>query len=163
MRKLFKFSLHKRKFNAETIWDFQGFKSSKKNSFRWNYSRKYGSQNLLIYVRISSPRLIRHPQREPVATDLWVVPKAWFIQSDFSPIPPKSSKLENLSGLVGWQQNGLAVWNQLGKSNWDFAKMIHHSSRMKCDLHTLDLGLQHSGCYWKLLLSIVVAYFAVSG
>jgi hypothetical protein len=29
----------------------------------------------------------------------------------------------------------------------------HHSSRMKSDLHTLDLGLQHSGCFWKLLLS----------
>ena len=27
VRKLFKFSLHKRKLNAETIWDFQGFKS----------------------------------------------------------------------------------------------------------------------------------------
>ena len=45
VRKLFKFSLHKRKLNAETIWDFQGFKNSKKNSFRGNYSRKYGILN----------------------------------------------------------------------------------------------------------------------
>ena len=36
MRKLFKFSLHKRKLNSETIWDFQGFKKSKKNGFRGN-------------------------------------------------------------------------------------------------------------------------------
>ena len=42
VRKLFKFSLHKRNFNTETIWDFQGFKNPKKNSFRGNYSRKYG-------------------------------------------------------------------------------------------------------------------------
>ena len=35
VRKLFKFSLNKRKLNAETIGDFQGFKSS-------NYLRKYG-------------------------------------------------------------------------------------------------------------------------
>ena len=41
-RKLFRFSLHKRKLNAETVWDFQGFKSSKKNSFCRNYSRNYG-------------------------------------------------------------------------------------------------------------------------
>ena len=43
VRKLFKFSLHKRKVNAETILDFQGFNSSEKNSFRGNYSQKYGS------------------------------------------------------------------------------------------------------------------------
>ena len=42
VRKLFKFSLHKRKLNVETIWDFQGFKSSKKNSFHGNNLRKYG-------------------------------------------------------------------------------------------------------------------------
>ena len=54
------------------------------------------------------------------------------------------------------------VWDQLGKSNWDFAKN-HHSSRMKCDLHTLDLGLQHSGCFWKLLLSLPILLFLASG
>ena len=43
VRKLFKFSLHKRKTNAETIWIFQGFTISKKNSCRGNYMRKYGT------------------------------------------------------------------------------------------------------------------------
>ena len=32
VRKLFRFSLHKRKNNGETIWDFQAFKNSKKNT-----------------------------------------------------------------------------------------------------------------------------------
>ena len=43
--------------------------------------------------------------------------------------------------------------------------MIHHSSsRMKCDLHTLDLGLQHSGCFWKRLLSsLPILLFLASG
>ena len=49
VRKLFKFLLHKRKLNAETIWDFQGFKNSKKNSFPGNYLRKYGSFPHFIY------------------------------------------------------------------------------------------------------------------
>lgn len=40
----------------------------------------------------------------------------------------------------------------------------HHSSQMKCDLHTLDLGLQHSGCFWKLLLSsLPILLFLASG
>ena len=43
-RKIFKFSLQKRKLYAETIWDFQGFRNSKENSFRGNYLRKYGMQ-----------------------------------------------------------------------------------------------------------------------
>ena len=43
VRKLFKFSLHKRVINTETIWNFQDFTNSKKNSFRGNYSRKYGT------------------------------------------------------------------------------------------------------------------------
>ena len=34
---------------------------------------------------------------------------------------------------------------------------------MKCDLHTLDLGLQHSGCFWKLLLSLPILLFLASG
>ena len=42
-KKLFKFSLYKRKPNAETIWDFWGFENSNKNSFRVNYLRKYGT------------------------------------------------------------------------------------------------------------------------
>ena len=42
VRKLFKFSLHRRKTNAETIWIFQGFAISKKNSCRGNFMRKYG-------------------------------------------------------------------------------------------------------------------------
>ena len=41
MRKLFKFSLHKRKLNEEIIWIFQAFMNSKKNSCRGNYMRKY--------------------------------------------------------------------------------------------------------------------------
>ena len=41
-RKLFKFLIHKRKLNAETIWNFQGFTIPKKNSCRGNYMRKYG-------------------------------------------------------------------------------------------------------------------------
>ena len=45
VRKLFKFSLHKWKTNAETIWIFQGFTISKKNSCRGNYMRKYGIWN----------------------------------------------------------------------------------------------------------------------
>ena len=43
VRKLFKFSLHKRKINAETIWIFQSFTISKKNSCCSKYMRKYGS------------------------------------------------------------------------------------------------------------------------
>ena len=44
MRKLFKFSLHKGKLNEETIWNFQAFMNSKKNSCCGNYMRKYGIQ-----------------------------------------------------------------------------------------------------------------------
>ena len=40
VRKLFKLSSHNRKLNA--LWDFQGFKSLKKNSFHGNYLQKYG-------------------------------------------------------------------------------------------------------------------------
>ena len=43
--------LHKRKLIAETIWDFQGFENLKKNSFRGNYSRKYGNYNNSVIVR----------------------------------------------------------------------------------------------------------------
>ena len=46
VRKLFKFSLRRRKTNAETIWIFQGFTNSKKNSCRGNYMRQYGMQDL---------------------------------------------------------------------------------------------------------------------
>ena len=52
VRKLFKFSLHKRKLNAETIWDFQGFKSSKTivsvETVRGNtvFKKKYCSWNI---------------------------------------------------------------------------------------------------------------------
>ena len=42
LRKLFKFSLHRRKTNAETIWIFWGFTISKKNSCCGNYLRRYG-------------------------------------------------------------------------------------------------------------------------
>ena len=48
MRKLFKFSLHNRKINAEVIRDFQGFESSKQNSFRGKYSRKYCTLDFII-------------------------------------------------------------------------------------------------------------------
>jgi hypothetical protein len=41
VRKLFKFSLHKTKLKVETILDFQGFKSSKKISFRGTYYNSY--------------------------------------------------------------------------------------------------------------------------
>ena len=54
MRNLFKFSLHNRKLNTETISDFQGFKNSKKNSFRKNYSRKY-SNNKFLTLSITPP------------------------------------------------------------------------------------------------------------
>ena len=49
VRKLFKFSLHKRKANAETIWIFQNFTISKKNSCRGNYMRKYGSLKVRFF------------------------------------------------------------------------------------------------------------------
>ena len=42
MRKLFKCSLHRGKLNEETIWNFQAFMNSKKNSCRGNYMRKCG-------------------------------------------------------------------------------------------------------------------------
>ena len=52
MRKLFKSSLHKRKLNAETIWNFQAFMNSKKNTCRSNYMRKYGSHNVHMNLPI---------------------------------------------------------------------------------------------------------------
>ena len=41
--------LHRRKTNGETIWIFQGFTISKKNSCRGNYMRKCGI-SLLIWL-----------------------------------------------------------------------------------------------------------------
>ena len=52
VRKLFKFSLRKGKLNEETIWNFQAFMNSKKNSCRGNYMRKYGRSRLLQNVEI---------------------------------------------------------------------------------------------------------------
>ena len=50
VRKLFKFLLHKGKINEETIRNFQGLKSPKKNSCLGNYMRKYGiSSGAFIY------------------------------------------------------------------------------------------------------------------
>jgi hypothetical protein len=55
--KLFKFSLHRRKTNAETIWIFQGFTISKKNSCRGNYMRKYGMLSLSSTFQQASNKL----------------------------------------------------------------------------------------------------------
>ena len=49
LRKLFKFSLHRRKTIVETIWIFQGFTISKKNSWRGNYMRKYSMCSETIF------------------------------------------------------------------------------------------------------------------
>ena len=52
MRKLFKFSLHKRKLNEETIWDFQDLKNSKiivsAETIRGNTA--YHSEYLLLQI-----------------------------------------------------------------------------------------------------------------
>ena len=41
---------------------------------------------------------------------------------------------------------------------------ITTAAGLKCDLHTLDLGLQHSGCFWKRLLSsLPILLFLASG
>ena len=53
VRKLFKFSLHKGKLNEETIWNFQAFMNSKKNSCRGNYMRKYGIWFIYILFLIN--------------------------------------------------------------------------------------------------------------
>ena len=58
VRKLFKFSLNKRQLLSETIWDFQGFKNSNKNSFHSNCLRKYGIQKVLP----TSQTPVRFPQ-----------------------------------------------------------------------------------------------------
>ena len=52
VRKLFKFLLHKGKINEETIRNFQGLKTPKKNSCRGNYMRKYGILNFIFRIQV---------------------------------------------------------------------------------------------------------------
>ena len=55
VRKLFKFSLHRRKANEETIWISKGFTIWKRNSCRGNYIRKYGTYGEIKAMRNCLP------------------------------------------------------------------------------------------------------------
>ena len=66
VRKLIKFSLHKGKVNEETVWNFQAFSNSKKNSCHGNYMRKYGMLHEVLHLMLHKIKRIRQKN------DLWV-------------------------------------------------------------------------------------------
>ena len=81
VRKLFKFLLHKRKSNVETIWLFKGFTITKKNSCRGNYMRKYGK--CILYkgpsiINNSSFSYLKTPA--PLVDLLIYCSKSWLVE-----------------------------------------------------------------------------------
>ena len=146
MRKLFKFSLHTRKLNAETIWDFQDFKNSKKNSFCRNYSRKY-RMPFRIFV-VTNLMNICHSEYHLYTSQY---PKDKKIDSQWCPYLRVMIKFSNLCVIT------LPCWNSSGKRkraleafhSWllDFPRKARRENT-SCSKYLFD-GLTSDCCRYK--------------